>query len=175
LATVGVIANPASGKDIRRLVAYGSVFDNEQKVGIVRRVLLGLRAAEVEDVVYMPDYYGIVPRAWEGLSVGDRRSLDIRCLAMSVTGGPADSRLAATLMAELGVSCLVTVGGDGTNRMVAKGCRDVPLLPISTGTNNVFPLMMEGTVAGLVAGLVARGHLGVRFETPSKGAQAALL
>jgi predicted polyphosphate/ATP-dependent NAD kinase len=34
---VGIIANPASGKDIRRLVAYGSVFDNNEKVNIVKK------------------------------------------------------------------------------------------------------------------------------------------
>ena len=42
-------------------------------------------------------------------------------------------------MKELNVSCIVTLGGDGTNRVVAKGCGSVPILPISTGTNNVFP------------------------------------
>lgn len=31
---IGIIANPASGKDIRRLVAYGSVFDNVEKTNI---------------------------------------------------------------------------------------------------------------------------------------------
>jgi hypothetical protein len=31
------------------------------------------------------------------------------------------------------------------------------LLPLSTGTNNVFPYMFEGTLAGLAAGIVARG------------------
>jgi len=35
LKPVGIISNPASGKDIRRLVAYGSVFDNNEKVNIV--------------------------------------------------------------------------------------------------------------------------------------------
>jgi hypothetical protein len=33
----------------------------------------------------------------------------------------------------------------------------VPLVAISTGTNNVFPTMVDGTVAGLAAGLVATG------------------
>ncbi|HEY5871002.1 MAG TPA: ATP-NAD kinase, partial [Candidatus Tectomicrobia bacterium] len=45
MACVGIIANPSSGKDIRRLVAHGSVFNNNEKVNIVRRVLLGLDAA----------------------------------------------------------------------------------------------------------------------------------
>ena len=44
-APVGLIANPASGKDIRRLVAHASVFDNEEKRNIVRRVILGAAAA----------------------------------------------------------------------------------------------------------------------------------
>jgi predicted polyphosphate/ATP-dependent NAD kinase len=51
--------------------------------------------------------------------------------------------------------CIVTLGGDGTNRAVAKGAGSVPILPISTGTNNVFPAMIEGTLAGLAAGLIA--------------------
>jgi predicted polyphosphate/ATP-dependent NAD kinase len=59
---VGIIANPASGKDIRRLVAHGSAFDNNEKINIVRRVLLGLDAAGVERVVHLPDSYGIVER-----------------------------------------------------------------------------------------------------------------
>ena len=59
-------------------------------------------------------------------------------------------------MAGEGVACIVTLGGDGTNRAVVKGNASVPLLPISTGTNNVFPDMVEGTIAGLAAGLVAK-------------------
>src|SRR5207248_3592020 len=47
-----------------------------------------------------------------------------------------------------------------TNRAVARGCGSVPLVPISTGTNNVFPTFLEGTIAGMAAGLVARGHAG---------------
>ena len=39
---VGIIANPASGKDIRRLVAYGSVFGNMEKINIIKRLLIGL-------------------------------------------------------------------------------------------------------------------------------------
>jgi hypothetical protein len=39
------------------------------------------------------------------------------------------------------------------------GTRDIPMVAISTGTNNVFPTMVEGTLAGLAAGLVADGKL----------------
>ena len=34
---VGIVCNPASGKDIRRLTARASVFDNQEKLAIVRR------------------------------------------------------------------------------------------------------------------------------------------
>lgn len=44
-------------------------------------------------------------------------------------------------MAERGARCIVTLGGDGTNRAVAKESGAIPLVPISTGTNNVFPFM----------------------------------
>lgn len=157
MTTVGIIANPASGKDIRRLVAHGSVFNNQEKVNIVRRVILGLEAAGVDEVLFMPDYFGIVERALDGI----RHSIQARCLEMRMQGTQDDSTLAARLMAQAGVGCIVTLGGDGTNRAVAKGSLSVPFMPISTGTNNVFPFMVEGTIAGLAAGVVATGAVPV--------------
>ncbi|RMF89364.1 MAG: ATP-NAD kinase [Nitrospinota bacterium] len=153
MSSVGIIANPESGRDIRRLVAHGSIFDNYEKANIVRRVLLGLEAVGVEQVWLMPDAFGIGQRALDGL----RLRLRVSLLPMPTTFTAADSHLATCLMAERGVGCIITLGGDGTNRIVAKARSAVPLLPISTGTNNVFPRMIEGTVAGLAAGLVARG------------------
>ena len=37
------------------------------------------------------------------------------------------------------------LGGDGTSRAFVKGWRDASLLPLSTGTNNVFPRLAEAT------------------------------
>jgi hypothetical protein len=54
---------------------------------------------------------------------------------------------------------LIVLGGDGTNRAVCKVWREAPLVPLSTGTNNVFPAMVEATVGGSAAGLVASGRL----------------
>ncbi len=60
---VGIVANPASGRDIRRLVAHGTVFDNNEKTAIVRRILIGLAAVGITRVAYMPENdFGIVPR-----------------------------------------------------------------------------------------------------------------
>jgi len=151
--TVGIIANPSSGKDIRRLVARGSVFDNNEKINIVRRALLGLDSVGVRRVVFMPDYFAIVPRAVDGAHL----SLQSDVLPMVVDATQRDSTRAAELMAAAGVACIITLGGDGTNRAVAKAKGSAPLVPVSTGTNNVFPSMVEGTLAGLAAGLVATG------------------
>lgn len=153
MTTVGIIANPAAGKDIRRLVAHGSVFDNNEKVNIVRRVLLGLQATGVERVCFMPDYFDIGGKAVDGLHL----SLRAEPIDMPTEHSELDSERAAAHLRQAGAACIVTLGGDGTNRAVAKGCGDIPLVPISTGTNNVFPAMVEGTIAGIAAGLVARG------------------
>lgn len=152
MVTVGVIANPASGKDIRRLIAHGSIFDNQEKVNIVRRVVLGLEAVGVDKVVFMPDYFGIGRRAVDGIPL----KIETSTLQMRIQASQDDSTLAARMMREMEVGAVVTLGGDGTNRAVAKEIGDVPIMPLSTGTNNVFPQMVEGTVAGLAAGVVAR-------------------
>lgn len=154
MITAGIIANPASGKDIRRLVAHGSVFDNEEKVSIVKRVLLGLEAVGVQRVWIMPDRFGIGLKALDNLPL----QIEATLLDMRAWFNPDDSRRAAQLLAERGAGCIVTLGGDGTNRLVARGCGEAPLMPISTGTNNVFPMMIEATTAGLAAGLVACGR-----------------
>lgn len=158
---VGIIANPASGRDIRRLVAYGTVFDNNEKTAIVRRVLLGLEAVGISHVAYMPEHdFGILPRALsEQYGRPQGLSLSASPLSMPVLGTSADSTRAAHLLAEMGAGCIITLGGDGTNRAVAKGCGTVPLVAISTGTNNVFPTFIEGTIAGMAVGLVAAGSV----------------
>lgn len=79
----------------------------------------------------------------------------VAALTMDTWGDERDSTEAAGRFSEQGVDCIVTLGGDGTNRAVAKTCGDAPIVPVSTGTNNVFPSMVEGTLAGLAAGLAA--------------------
>ncbi len=155
MALVGIIANPAASKDIRRLVAQGRVVPDWEKANIVRRVLLGLEAAGIERVVAMPDNSHLAERARDYPQL----SLDLELLQMPTFHGEGDTVMAAEMMGEMGVDCLVTLGGDGTNRAAAKGCCSIPLVPISTGTNNVFPTMVEGTLAGLAAGLAAQGNL----------------
>jgi len=153
VSLAAIVANPASGKDIRRLVAHGSVFDNQEKVRMVRRLLLGLERAGVERVLYMPEGYGIVPRALNAI----HPSMSVEALEMPVRNSQEDSVRAAEIMQTLVAGVVIVLGGDGTSRAVCKGLSGTPVLPLSTGTNNVFPSMLEATVAGLAAGLVATG------------------
>jgi len=155
VSTVAILANPASGKDIRRLVAHGSVFDNQEKVRMTRRLILGLTRAGVTRILYMPDGYGIVPRALNAITPG----IPVEPIEMPMHGNQQDTVVAAGIMETLGARCLVVLGGDGTSRAVCKGTTGVPILPLSTGTNNVFPFMVEATIAGLAAGLVASGQV----------------
>ena len=55
--TIGVIANPASGKDIRRLVSYATTIDNNEKVNICKRIVLAAQGLGVESVVFMPETF----------------------------------------------------------------------------------------------------------------------
>lgn len=153
MSSVGIVANPAAGKDIRRIVAQGRFVPNHEKVNILKRVLAGLDAAEVERVIFMPDTGSLGKNAIAGLEL----NLSAEFVDMPIFHEENDSSRAAKSMRERGVGCIITLGGDGTNRAVAKESRDVPIMPISTGTNNVFPQMMEGTIAGLAAGSIASG------------------
>ena len=152
-APVGILANPASGKDIRRLVARASVFDNQEKRAIVARCLAGLQAFGQPEVVYFDDAHGI---ARGGLECAGVRG---RAVARTQSGRADDTTRAAADMRSAGCGVVITLGGDGTNRAFAKGWPDAPLLPLSTGTNNVFPRIVEGTLAGLAAATVARGRV----------------
>ena len=155
MSPVGIIANPASGKDIRRVVARASTFDNQEKQNIVRRAVAGAIAGGATRFLYMPDGYGIVSEsaaeaAHEGM---------FEAVESPGTNSAIDTVRAARRLAEAGCGAVITLGGDGTNRAVTLGWLDVPLVPISTGTNNVFPRFVEATVAGAAAGLVASGRI----------------
>ena len=153
MARVGIIANPSAGKDIRRLISQSRFVSNQEKVNIVRRVIEGLSGVGIEEVVLMPDYGRISQEAASTAS----DDISVRFLEMPVFNSELDTIRAAKTMKEEGVSAIVTLGGDGTNRAVALGTCEIPILPLSTGTNNVFPFFIEGTLAGMAAGTVALG------------------
>jgi len=153
--SIGIIANPSSGKDVRRLVARASVFDNQEKQAIVSRLLRGAAACGATEFVYLDDPHGIVRGAVETCD----NALNCTPVEATRTASVLDTTTAARAMRALGCTVVVTLGGDGTNRAVAQSWPDAPLLPISTGTNNVFPRFVEATIAGAAAGLIASGQV----------------
>jgi predicted polyphosphate/ATP-dependent NAD kinase len=118
-------------------------------------------------VVFLPDPVGIGVKALSGVTEPLR--IQSRFLEMPVYDEAADSTRAARLMEEQGVSCVIVIGGDGTSRVVAKGSGKMPLIPLSTGTNNAFPRFLESTLAGLAAGYYASRQLSwAEFTVPTK-------
>jgi predicted polyphosphate/ATP-dependent NAD kinase len=124
-------------------------------VNVARRVLIGLQAAGVERVWYLPDRHALVAHAAEGIA-----NIDIISAISTATDTPEDTLRATSAMVDAGASVLITHGGDGTNRLVALRSGHVPILPLAAGTNNVFPLSTEATAAGFAAGVLATGLVG---------------
>ena len=153
---IGIAANPASGKDVRRLVARASVFDNQEKCAIVSRCLAGIASVGCPEIYYLPDTHDITRSALE------HAHISATAVDSPRTGSALDTTRAATALRSAGCAVVITLGGDGTNRAFARGWQDAPLVPISTGTNNVFPMLIEATVAGAAAGLVATGQVPFR-------------
>lgn len=159
MSTIGIIANPASGKDIRRLVSHATVIDNNEKVNIMERIILGAQKFGVEKVFIMPDSSMMGYKVQDKLQSSGELTAEIEILNFYIKDAPCDTETAAEMLESLGVGCVVVLGGDGTHRLVAKKLRTIPLIGVSTGTNNAYPEMLEGTVAGMAAAAVAIGML----------------
>jgi predicted polyphosphate/ATP-dependent NAD kinase len=165
---VGIVANPMSGRDIRRLVAQASVFPNAEKTNMALRLIAAAGATGVERVLMSTDGMGVAGGVLRGRdkrrSPGRWPELDFVELP-AMTGTAADTRALVRAMRDRGATVVVVLGGDGTVRAAAAASEDVALLPLSTGTNNAFPEMWEATVAGTAAGLVATGRVGTAEAT----------
>ena len=128
------------------------MFDNREKAAIVTRAVAGAIAAGATGIRYMDDSHGLAASAFEDLDVG----IPVPC-PRSATA--LDTLEAAENLKGMGCCAVMVLGGDGTNRAFVKGWQDAVLLPLSTGTNNVFPVFAEATVAGSVLGLLGAEKL----------------
>lgn len=159
-SVIGVIANPASGRDIRRLSARASVFPTAEKSSMVQRMLGAFGSLGVERVLMLPDRAGI--------AAGVLRARDhqrqpawppLEFLELPLTDSAEDSVAAVRALRAARVRVIVVLGGDGTHRVVAGECGDTPLATLSSGTNNAFPELREATVTGIAAALIATGRV----------------
>jgi hypothetical protein len=149
---IGLIVNPRSGDDVRRVIASAGSSTLEDKVSIVRRVVKGAVAVGATRFVTNVEPHQIVRRATETM-----RGVTIDRLDGPIEHNEDDTTRAAARMRDLGCAVVVVLGGDGTNRAAAKGWPALPVIPLSTGTNNAFPYWVEPTVAGAAAGILATG------------------
>jgi predicted polyphosphate/ATP-dependent NAD kinase len=153
---VGLIANPASSKDIRRLTGLARVMDIEEKANLVARLLVGLGSIAEIEVVALDDAAGLVRRA---VRLAGSAGASLGFLDLMAEGVEADTRRAAGLLQAAGAAALVTVGGDGTVRAAAEGWPESPLVPLAAGTNNAFALTHEPTVIGFATARALVGGL----------------
>ena len=150
-----------SGRDVRRLAARASNMTHEAKRDIVARVAAGADAMGVTDIFVTQEPFRIASTALQHMGLRAR----VHVLELPIRNSAADTRTAVEAFLDAGCQTLVSIGGDGTNRAIirtlqASGrCADCHLIPLSTGTNNVFPVLAEPTVAGMAAGLQAGGRL----------------
>ena len=119
-------------------------------------------ALGVERVVIMPDPSHVGERVIKqiGASLTTTR---VEMLTLPyVLGTGKDTQNSVRQMRQLACSSIVVMGGDGTSRIAATVSETAPLIPVSTGTNNVFPQMVEGTLVGLAAAALATGTVSKR-------------
>ncbi|MFT4820729.1 MAG: hypothetical protein ACI9PN_001591 [Candidatus Azotimanducaceae bacterium] len=129
---LGIIVNPMSGRDVRRVTARASTHSHQNKQQQVTRLILGALNHGVERIFLANEPFRINERAIENLS--ERDKVEILTLPLTHTAA-------------------------GTSRIVARALPAANLLPLSTGTNNVFPQLVEASVAGAAAGLICTQQL----------------
>lgn len=140
---IGLVVNPRAGRDIRRLVARAGMVSGPDKMLQLRRVIAGTQALGPVPVYLVADEDGLAQRV-----VAEEPA------ATLLPGSPRPEGADTTATAirqleEAGVDVLAVIGGDGTQRQVAKAAPAVPVLPLAGGTNNVACWLGEDTVAGL--------------------------
>lgn len=156
MSTVAIVVNPVAGKDIRRLVAHASPVSDAAKIGMVRRAVAGAAEGGARRILIGGDHHHLGRRAVESLDLSATAAA-VEIVDDHVLGGREDTVAAAVRFHKEGAGAVVVFGGDGTNRDVVAGWPAAPIVPVSTGTNNVFPLAWDATSAGVAAGLVASG------------------
>ena len=166
MATVGIVASPSAGKDVRRLVANAGSVGDVDKIAVIRRAAIGAVEGGADRLLVLDDKRHLIRRA---LDEAMPDGVDVEVLDLEPMGTGRDSQRAASALAAAGAGAVLAFGGDGTCRDIAKGWLGAPLVPLAVGTNNVFPLHIEATLGGLAAGMVASGRLALdEVASPAK-------
>ena len=162
--TVGILVNPMSGRDVRRVAARASNMSFDAKRDIVARIAAGADAAGAARLLVTEEPFRIATGALELMPL----DAEVEAIKTPITHSAADTEAAIRAFLDSDVDVIVSLGGDGTNRAITRAAPHIRLIPLSTGTNNVFPKLTEPTIAGLAAGLGARGMLPDSVMAPCK-------
>ena len=189
MAAVGLIANANAARDVRRVTSLARTVDVHERTNMVARLLCGLAAGGVERTWYMREPAHVVERAFEAVVASGAplaRSITLAPIPLPAGREAVDAAgtvAAAAALAEIGVACVVSIGGDGTHRAVASGWPDAVLVPLAGGTNNAFAGPFDPTAAGLAAAVFAADLAGgarhlrraTRFEVTTGEASSIAL
>ena len=159
MGLIAIAVNPASGRDIRRLVSKATVYSNKDKINTVERIILTACQLGEHRFVLMPEPSQI------GLQLARNLENELHLIpegtvstaVYTISESLKDTARFAEYAESQGASCLIVLGGDGTSRAAAKSDFSIPMIALSTGTNNVFPEMAEGTHVGMVAAALDDG------------------
>lgn len=146
---IGLIANPESGKDVRRLATEAQVVSTADKIAMVRKLIAGLTPGQGLQLLGAVDDQDIPGRAWRNLRESRRPEVGFEAVAYPLSHTPLDTVVGTRALLRAGADVVVSLGGDGTHRLVAEQIGSRPLVPISTGTNNAFGLALDPTLIGL--------------------------
>lgn len=155
MSQIGIVINPFSGKDLRRISSSAPNVSNTEKAEKVIRMIRSIQQFNAVDKVWLiPDNYDI--SNYIASVVGKEKSgLEVKILPLIPQSLPSDTLLGTEGMVRLGVECIIVLGGDGTCRLCGSVCGNTPLIAVSTGTNNVYPEFWEGTTVGVAAAYIA--------------------
>lgn len=168
MKSIGIIANPNSGKDIRRLYSYALTIGNNEKANLMERMILGAQDLGVEEILIMPDHYNMGSNIQTTLRDNGDLKAKITVLDFKPMGNESDTIKATKMFQQHNVDCIIVLGGDGTSRLVASTKPSAPIIAVSTGTNNVYPRFYEGTIVGMAAAVVCAFGLNPEYVSKDK-------
>src|SRR5262245_52503271 len=113
---IGIVVNPAAGRDVRRLAARAASDTPQGKRNGVARAVIGAAAAGATHFSVVRDPFQIGQGAVENLRIDAR----FEVLDLGASLQPQDTPRAVEVMRKAGCRALIVLGGDGTNRLVAR-------------------------------------------------------
>lgn len=150
MRTLGIVLNPFSGGDGRRIVTTSPTHSVHDKVRYLSQVLHTLGEIYPVRVLLGQDLAGI-----SSVLINPPRRFPLEVVPVTLRGEPEDTQRTVKALDGL-ADLLLVLGGDGTHRQALLARPQTPLLPLPAGTNNAFPFRLDSAYAGLVAAVVLR-------------------